>query len=204
MEGAFCMVGSFLRLAAAAALSLSLAACASTPEYNTDYHAAAPKAHHAAVTPQTGIAEQSKPLQCVPYARVHSGINIYGDAYTWWDKSEGQYEHSQEPLLGSVMMLTGYAGPNRAHLAVVRAMVSQREIRIDHANWFNDGSVYVDDPVMDVSPANDWTEVRIWNIRSQSWGTRTYLVRGFIGPGHDAPKSDDHESGDGSDLVSIN
>jgi hypothetical protein len=50
--------------------------------------------------------------------------------------------------------------------------------------------------VVDVSPDNDWSQVRIWNIRSQSWGTRTYLVRGFIGPGRDG--------GGSSDLVSIN
>ncbi len=32
-----------------------------------------------------------KPLQCVPYAREHSGVKIYGDAYTWWDKAAGKY-----------------------------------------------------------------------------------------------------------------
>jgi hypothetical protein len=191
------MVGSFLRFAAAAVFSLSLAACASTPDY--DY--APPRSHTAAaVTPKTGISEPSKPLQCVPYARAHSGIVIYGDAYTWWDKSSGQYAHNNAPKLRSVMMLTGYAGPNRAHLAVVSSLVSAREIRIDHANWFNDGAVYTDDPVMDVSPDNDWSEVRIWNIRSQSWGTRTYLVRGFIGPGHASGGGDDEPS---DDLTSI-
>jgi hypothetical protein len=197
------MVGSFLRLAAAVAFSCTLTACASTPDYNSSY--AAPRVRQAAVTPQTGVAEPSKPLQCVPYARNHSGINIFGDAYTWWDKSEGQYAHRQTPLPGAVMMLTGYAGPNRAHLAVVRAMVSAREIRIDHANWFNDGSIYTDDPVMDVSEDNDWSEVRVWNIRSQSWGTRTYLVRGFIGPGRgDSENPDNDEHGGSGDLVSVN
>jgi hypothetical protein len=186
------MVGSYLRLAAAAALCASLAACASTPDY--DYRGAAVR--QAAVTPRTGVTDPSKPLQCVPYARAHSGVDIYGDAYTWWEQSEGRYRHSNQPMLGSVMMLTGYAGPNRAHLAVVKSMISSREIRIDHANWFNDGAIYVDDPVVDVSPDNDWSQVRIWNIRSQSWGTRTYLVRGFIGPGRDG--------GGSSDLVSIN
>ena len=32
-----------------------------------------------------------KPLQCVPYAREHSGIKLFGDAYTWWDQAEGKY-----------------------------------------------------------------------------------------------------------------
>jgi hypothetical protein len=154
------------------------------------------------VTSRTGVTDPSQPMQCVPYARAHSGVSIFGDAYTWWDKSDGQYAHRAAPKLRSVMMLTGYAGPNRAHLAVVSSLISVREIRIDHANWSNDGAVYIDDPVVDVSPDNDWSEVRIWNIRSKSWGTKTYIVRGFIGP--------DREGGGGSStdtasgLISIN
>jgi surface antigen len=202
------MVGSFLRFAVAATFSCSLAACA-TPDY--DY---TPPAKHrvAAVTPHTGVSDPSKPLQCVPYARARTGVNIFGDAYTWWDRSSGKYEHREKPQKNAVMMLTGYAGPNRAHLAVVSSIVSSREIRIDHANWFNDGAVYRDDPVRDVSPDNDWTMVRVYNIRSQSWGTRTYLVRGFIGPDAASGRDDDDrnvrrdhdDNGGDSDLLSIN
>jgi surface antigen len=121
-------------------------------------------------------------LQCVPYARAHSGINLRGDAYTWWDKAAGTYARGQDPLEGAVLVLNGYS-KHRAHVAVVRKIVSPREIRIDHANWLDDGAVYVNDPVVDVSDANDWSQVKVWNIRSGSWGTRTYHVQGFIGPG---------------------
>lgn len=195
------MVGSFLRFAATAVFSLSLAACA-TPDYDDASYGPAPnhRSHTAAVTPHTGVSDSGKPLQCVPYARAHTGIAIYGDAYTWWAKSDGVYAHSESPKLRSVMVLTGYAGPNRAHLAVVSSLVSDREIRIDHANWFNDGAIYRDDPVRDVSPDNDWSEVRIWNIRSQSWGIRTYLVRGFIGPGRNGGDDD----GSSDDALTIN
>ena len=55
-------------------------------------------------------------------------------------------------------MLTGYAGPGRGHVGVVSALVSDREIRLDHANWLGDGAIYIDDPVVDVSPENE----RIW------------------------------------------
>lgn len=120
--------------------------------------------------------------QCVPYARLHSGIAVYGDAYTWWDQSATQYRRGSQPIQGAVLVLDRYAGPTRAHLAVVRSIVSPREIRIDHANWFNDGAIYVDDPVEDVSAANDWSQVRVWNIRTGAWGVKTYPVRGFIGP----------------------
>src|SRR5580698_2051539 len=51
-----------------------------------------------------------KPLQCVPYARDHSGVKIFGDAYTWWDKAADKYQRSPTPQSGAVMVLSGYAG----------------------------------------------------------------------------------------------
>jgi hypothetical protein len=122
-------------------------------------------------------------LECVPYARDHSTVNLHGDAYTWWDKAAGVYARGNSPLLGAVMVLVNYAGRRHAHVAVVRRIISPREIRIDHANWLNDGAIYVNDPVIDVSADNDWTQIKVWNIRKSSWGTRVYAVKGFIGPG---------------------
>lgn len=174
------MVGSPYRLAAAVTFSLSLAACASG---GSDYALSDPPAPVAGAH----VVTPDKPLQCVPYARARSGVAIYGDAGTWWAKSEGRYDHNSTPLLGSVMVLTGYAGPGRAHVAVVASLVNDREITVDHANWLDDGAIYRDDPVVDVSADNDWSEVRVFNPRTQSWGVRTYLVQGFIGP---APNSD--------------
>jgi len=121
-------------------------------------------------------------LQCVPYARDHSGVNIFGNATAWWDKAAGVYARGTAPAPGAVLVLNGYSR-HRAHVAVVRRIVSAREIRIDHANWLDDGAIYVNDPVVDVSENNDWTAVKVWNIRTGSWGTRVYRVQGFIGPG---------------------
>jgi hypothetical protein len=84
------------------------------------------------------------------------------------------------------MVLNNYAGPERAHVAVVREIVSAREIRVDHANWLNDGAIYLDDPVEDVSDANDWSRVRVFNLKTGGWGERIYPVQGFIG-GPDKP-----------------
>ena len=39
------------------------------------------------------------PIQCVPYARGVSGIQIRGNAHTWWRQAEGRYERSNEPFL---------------------------------------------------------------------------------------------------------
>ena len=164
------MVGSILRFAAAAAFCILVAGCAGAPQ-TTAYDGGG-------VLTQPGA-----PLQCVPYARAHSQIALYGDAYTWWDQADGRYARAPAPSEGAVLVLNGYAGPQRAHLAVVRRVVSAREIRIDHANWLDDGAVYLDDPVIDVSPANDWSQVRVYNVRDGIWGTRTYPVQGFIGPG---------------------
>ena len=133
-------------------------------------------------TEGTHVETPAQPLECVPYARRRSGVALYGDAGTWWDKAEGRYVKRQTPELGAVIVLTGYAGPGRGHVGVVSAMVSAREIRLDHANWLGDGAIYIDDPVADVSPENDWSEVRVWNPRTAAWGRKTYLVEGFIGP----------------------
>jgi CHAP domain-containing protein len=173
------MVGSFFRLAATAAFCAMLAGCAGAP--------GADDASFSGNTPRVGagasIAVPEKPLQCVPYARAHSGVDIRGDAYTWWDKAAGKYQRSGKPSEGAVLVLAGYSNANRAHVAVVRRVVSPREIRIDHANWLNNGAIYLDDPVADISPDNDWSQVRVWNIETRAWGTHTYDVQGFIGPG---------------------
>jgi surface antigen len=121
------------------------------------------------------------PLQCVPYAREHSQVKLYGDAYTWWDQAAGKYGRGTAPATGAVMVLYDYAGPEHGHLAVVKRIVSAREIRVDHANWLDDGSIYVNDPVVDVSSNNDWSAIKVWNIKTGGWGGKIYPVQGFIG-----------------------
>jgi hypothetical protein len=188
--------GSVVRILALAGLCASLGGCGGlsvTQLTSADYdYARAPRAHSDAApdaslfppgdddtTPST---VEGTALQCVPYAREHSGVNIHGDAYTWWDKAAGVYARGDTPIVGNVMVLNGYAGRHRAHVAVVRRIVNSRKILIDHANWLDDGAVYVNDPVIDVSDNNDWTAVKVWNIRSGSWGTKVYKVQGFISP----------------------
>jgi hypothetical protein len=174
---------AFKQLAFAAVFGLGLAACAS--ESDVDLAQSQPSA------PVGQIARPDRPLECVPYARERSGVAIHGDAYTWWDRAAGRFERSATPKQGAVMVLFGYAGPYRAHVAVVRELVNAREIKVDHANWLDDGQIHLDDPVQDVSADNKWSQVRIWNIRAGAWGSRTYTVQGFIGPGpsEGVPKS---------------
>ena len=41
--------------------------------------------------------------ECVPFARAASGIQIYGDAWTWWGKAAGHYRRGELPRGGSVV-----------------------------------------------------------------------------------------------------
>lgn len=168
------MTRTIAKLTGAALVALALAGCASDDvmEYSEMPH----KSGKSVVQ-----AQNQKPVQCAPYAREHSRIKIFGDAYTWWDRAAGKYPRGQAPQAGSVMVLHDYAGPTNGHVAVVRNLVSAREIRVDHANWLNDGSIYVNDPVMDVSADNDWSAVRVFNIKTGGWGSKVYPVQGFIG-----------------------
>lgn len=165
------MPQKLIRLTLAGLFCAALSACAA-PDYGNMPNESG----------NTVIGAVHAPLQCVPYARAHSDVKLHGDAFTWWDKAAGRWTREARPRQGAVMVLDGYAGRARAHLAVVRRIVSDREIRVDHANWLDDGAIYLNDPVMDVSPGNDWSKVRVWNIKTGAWGGRTYPVRGFIGP----------------------
>lgn len=126
------------------------------------------------------IVRGGERLQCVPFARNHSGVGIWGDAYTWWDQADGRFERASTPALGSVMVMKGYNDDGRGHVAVVRKILSEREIVVDHANWLNSGEIGLDQPVMDVSDDNDWSEVRVWYAPGRHYGGRVYEVQGFI------------------------
>jgi hypothetical protein len=116
--------------------------------------------------------------QCVPYARGRSGIKIFGDAYTWWDGAKGLYARGNLPMLGSVLVLSKTKRLRRGHVGVVTAIVSEREIRLDHANWQPD-AIITNMAVIDVSPANDWTQLRFWNKDARMWGA-IYPASGFV------------------------
>jgi surface antigen len=128
------------------------------------------------------VVDYGANLQCVPFARQASGVQIFGDANTWWRQAAGRYPRSNSPAYGSVFVLNGYNNPGRGHVAVVTHIDSSRLIRVDHANWLNGGEISRGVPVLDVSPNNDWSEVRVWHIPGGHWGGRVYQAEGFIHP----------------------
>jgi hypothetical protein len=123
-------------------------------------------------------------LQCVTFARDVSGIHLSGNAHTWWHSAAGRFARGQRPEVGSVLNFRASGGMRMGHVSVVSRIVSTREILIDDANWAapgqRKGMVRRGASVIDVSPNNDWTEVRVANGIG-SWG-RVYPTYGFIYP----------------------
>jgi surface antigen len=155
-------------------------------------------------------------LQCVPFARAESGVEIRGNAKTWWSQAAGNYDRGHEPRKGAVMAFAGTRGMPSGHVAVVKKVVSDREILIDHANWSpingRRGQIERNVRVVDVSDAGDWSMVRVWYAPIGDLGLRANPVQGFIYAGaaaqperkaFDTPvwTQNDWKPGNGLDIV---
>ena len=125
-------------------------------------------------------------LQCVPYARQVSGIQIRGDAWTWWDQAAGKYARGYTPKVGAVMAFRPYGRMELGHVAAVSQIIDSRTVLLRHANWslINGRRGQIEDNVraVDVSPDNDWSEVRVWFAPIHDLGTTHWPVQGFIYP----------------------
>jgi hypothetical protein len=130
------------------------------------------------------IPAQAMALQCAPFARQVSGVDIFGNAKTWWYQAEGRYERGTEPKLGAVMTFKPTRSMPMGHVGMVSKIVSDREVLIDHSNWSTingrRGHIERDARVVDVSVAGDWSEVRVWYAPLKDLGTSTYPLYGFI------------------------
>jgi len=126
------------------------------------------------------VERWAKYISCVPYARLRSGLQIFGDAKYWWGKAADLYDRMTAPAADAVMVFSGSSRIRRGHVAVVTAIVSPREIKVDHANWQNHGEIDLNMPVLDVSKNNDWSEVRVWDPKTGDYGARVYAISGFI------------------------
>jgi hypothetical protein len=122
-------------------------------------------------------------LFCVEYARMRSGLAVFGDARHWWDRAKNLYARASHPVEEAVMVFAGSKRLKRGHVAVVTEIVSARQIIVDQANWQNHGEIDHATPVLDVSAANDWSLVRVWDMHSGTFGTHVYAISGFIAKG---------------------
>ena len=134
----------------------------------------------------TAAANDVDPLQCVPYARSVSGIQIYGDAHTWWDQADGRYARGSRPAAGAVMAFKPQGAMQLGHVAAISRIVDNRTVMLDHANWSTidgtRGHIERDVMAVDVSDRNDWSEVRVWYTPINGLGTTHYAIEGFIYP----------------------
>ncbi len=123
-------------------------------------------------------------LQCVPFARMMSGIDLFGRAASWWHQAVGRYEQGSLPQAGSVLVFKAISSMRSGHVATVSRVVSNRVIEVTHANWSiihgRRGQIERNVQVVDVSPTNDWSRVRVWWAPQQDLGTTSYPTFGFI------------------------
>ncbi len=148
------------------------------------------RARPAGIAPSSDISDDAPErealpyLQCVPYARRVSGIELYGDALTWWDQAKGHYARGHVPRIGAVMSFRPYGAMQLGHVAAVSRVIDSRTVLLRHANWspIDGHRGQIEDGVraVDVSPDNDWSEVRVWYAPIGDLGTTRWPVNGFI------------------------
>lgn len=124
-------------------------------------------------------------IQCVPYAREISGINLKGDAWKWWNAAAGLYDRGRAPKDGAVLVFTRQGSMRHGHVSVITRVISKRLVLVDHANWApvrasGRGEISRAVPVLDVSPRNDWSQVRVWFHPTKDFGNRAYRTDGFV------------------------
>jgi surface antigen len=122
--------------------------------------------------------------ECVPYARELSGIQIYGDALSWWAQAEGRYSRGHRPRVGAVLSFIPHGNMRLGHVATVSAILDSRRLLVTHANWSpingQRGQIERNVEVIDVSEAGDWSRVRVWFAPLGAIGGTQWPTNGFI------------------------
>ncbi len=144
----------------------------------------------------SATAAQAEPYwQCAPFARMVSGLQLFGRAASWWDQATGKYERGNRPEPGSVLVFKSFGSMTAGHVATVSKVVSERIIKVTHANWSiingRRGQIERDVTVIDASEKGDWSKVRVWYASLRDVGTKAYPTHGFIygGKSQHAPEA---------------
>lgn len=112
------------------ATRLVLAACAVAAIFNTSARAQ-----------EVSDGRIGSGLECVPFARQISGIQVFGNASTWWRGAAGRYAEGATPKIGAVLVFRPTTSIKLGHVAVVSRIVSPRILMITHANWSRIGGL---------------------------------------------------------------
>ncbi|CAK7193389.1 hypothetical protein COMNV_01604 [Commensalibacter sp. Nvir] len=120
-------------------------------------------------------------IECAPYARKLTGVNLRGYAYSWWYQSFGKYIHTKRPQAGAILVFRRTHHLPLGHVSVVEKVENSRRILVDHANW-QPRHINHAAPIFDVSSKNDWSLVKVWWPPTDKMGSRKYSTYGFILP----------------------
>jgi surface antigen len=134
----------------------------------------------AALAAPSAANAQSTFWQCAPFARVFSGIQLFGAAGGWWKQAIGKYAQGSAPKLGSVLVFKAIGSMRSGHVATVTKVISDRIVKVTHANWSSRGRIERDVTVMDASAKGDWSAVKVWYGPIGDVGTHAYPTYGFI------------------------
>lgn len=118
-------------------------------------------------------------IPCVQFVRGTTSFRLTGNAHLWWPRAAGVHARGNVPEIGSILSFPSIRKMPMGHVAVVSCVISSREIEIDHSNWVDRG-VIIGAEVIDVSPRNDWTAVRVsLKPGAKAYGS-IYPTNGFI------------------------
>lgn len=120
-------------------------------------------------------------IQCVAFARSASDVQLSGNAGNWWSNAAGVYDRGNTPEPNSVLSFRSTRKMPYGHVAVVTKVVDSRTVIIDQSHWAQRG-ISRNTPVIDVSPNNDWTAVRVATNGDKSNFGSIYPTHGFIYP----------------------
>lgn len=126
-----------------------------------------------------GYHHSGNVIQCVAFARSASDVQLSGNAGNWWNNAEGVYSRGHTPEPNSVLSFRSTRKMPMGHVAVVKEVVDSRTIIIDQSHWAQRG-ISRNTPVIDVSPNNDWTAVRVATNGDKSNFGSIYPTHGFI------------------------
>jgi CHAP domain len=119
-------------------------------------------------------------IQCVAFAKTASDVALRGNAANWWYNAAGVYARGAAPEAGSVLNFRATRRMPLGHVAVVTNVIDSRTVTIDQSHWAQRG-ISRNVSVVDVSPNNDWSAVRVALGRQGAYGS-IYPTYGFIYP----------------------
>src|SRR5271167_4253957 len=64
------------------------------------------------------------PVECVPFARALTGVQLRGAAEDWWQEAAGRYQRASSPAVGSILVLGRSGRLPDGHVAVVTRVLS--------------------------------------------------------------------------------